>query len=206
MTKHAGIPQNRNNDTGVDVSVVIQRQVPQIQTVSKTVYRSASRSTYKQIVDVPVPHVALQEQIVEVAEIIPQERTSQHTVEPFVGVPVPQIQKQITEVAEIIPQERISEHNVEPFVGVPVLQIQEQSVEVEEIIPQMRISERIVDPTDDVPAPQILEEIVDVVKAGPAVKIVPQERTSAWSREKIVDAPRSTCRGRARFSVSGGNC
>ena len=46
-----------------------------------------SERTITQIVDTSAPQI--QEQIVEVAEVIPQERTSEHTV---VGVPAPQIQ------------------------------------------------------------------------------------------------------------------
>ena len=49
-----------------------------------------------------------------------KERTSECTVEHFVGVPVPQIQERILEVAEIIPQKRIPKRIVGQIDGVPV--------------------------------------------------------------------------------------
>ena len=125
-----------------------------------------SERTITQMVVTSVPQI--QEQIVEVAEILPQERTPEHTVEPLVGVPVPQIQEQILEVAEILPQGRTSEHTV----GVAAPQILEEIVEV---VPQERISARICEQIADMPVPQILERAVEVVKAGPAVKFVPQD-------------------------------
>ena len=55
--------------------------------------------TVAEIVGMPVPQI--QEQIVEVAETIPQERTSEHTVEQIAGVLVPRVQERILEVAEM---------------------------------------------------------------------------------------------------------
>ena len=76
----------------------------------------------------PVPHI--QEQIVEVAQTILQERTFEHTAEQIAGVPVPQIQEQILEVAEITPRRRIPERTVGQIDYVPVPQILNEIVEV----------------------------------------------------------------------------
>ena len=112
----------------------------------------------------------------EVAENIPQERTSEHTVEQIAGVPVPQIQEQILEVAEITPRRRILERIVGQIDDVPVHEIHEQIVEVVKNIPQERISERIAEQTVDVPTPQILEGIVEAISA-PHERV--QQRTVA---------------------------
>ena len=68
------------------------------------------------VFDVPVPQI--REEIVEVFQFSPQERTSERTVEHFVGVP--QIQERILEVAEIIHQKRIPECIVGQIDDVPV--------------------------------------------------------------------------------------
>ena len=62
-----------------------------------------------------VPVIQIQEGIVEVYQLPPQERTSERTVEQImdVSVPVPQIHEQILEVAIVIPQDRISERIIE---------------------------------------------------------------------------------------------
>ena len=68
-------------------------------------------------VDLPVPQI--QEQIMEVAEVIRQGRTFEHTV----GVPVPQILEEIVEVVKavkIVPQERISARICGQIVDMPV--------------------------------------------------------------------------------------
>ena len=58
------------------------------------------------------------------------ERTSECTVEHFVGVPVHQIQERTLEVAKIIPQKRIPERMVGQIDDVPVPQILNEIVEV----------------------------------------------------------------------------
>ena len=64
----------------------------------------------------------IQEQIVEVAKIIPQRRISERIVVKTTDVPVPQI---LTEVAEVVkavntaPQDRISETICEQIVNAP---------------------------------------------------------------------------------------
>ena len=104
--------------------------------------------TVEQIVDMPVPQI--QEQIVEVAEIIPQERTSEHTV----GVPAPLILEEVVEVVKavkIVPQERISAKICEQIVGatVPhavdelVSPFQEETVEVIKLFREERTPKRI---------------------------------------------------------------
>ena len=68
----------------------------------------------------PVPQI--QEQIVEVAEVIPQGRTPEHTV----GVPAPQILEEIVEAVKpvkIVRQERISAKICEQIVDVPAPQV-----------------------------------------------------------------------------------
>ena len=112
---------------------------------------------------------------------VPQERTSEHTVEQIAGVPVPRVQERILEVAEITPQKRIPERIVGQIDDVPVPQIHEQNMEVANTIPQERISERIVEYTRDVPVPQIREQIVEVVKN------IPQEHISERTAEQTVD-------------------
>ena len=154
--------------------------------------------------DVPAPQI--QEEIVEVSLLSPQERTSERTVEQImdVSVPVPQIQEQILEVANVIPQERISERIIEQAHDVPVPQIQEQIPEVAEIIPQRRISERIVEHTRDVPVPQIREHVVEVVKNIPrsASRSVLPNRLSMYrclrSTNKLWKSRRSLRRSASR--------
>ena len=48
------------------------------------------------VIAVPVPQI--QEQIVDVIKVIPEEWMSKRTVQQIVDVPVPQIQEQIVEV------------------------------------------------------------------------------------------------------------
>ena len=86
----------------------------------------------------------------EVVKNIPKERilqrTSECTVEHFVGVPVPQIQERTLEVAEIIPQKRIPERIVGQVDDLPVPQILNEIVEVVKAVktvPQDRISEEV---------------------------------------------------------------
>ena len=64
--------------------------------------------------------------VVEVVQIIPQERIQLRIVELIFDVPVPQVVEEILEVIKVIPQERI----VEQIVDVPVLQVFEEIVEV----------------------------------------------------------------------------
>ena len=70
----------------------------------------------------------------EVVESIPKERmlerTSECTVERFVGVPVPQIQERTLEVAEIMHQKRIPERIVGQIDDLAVPQILKEVVEV----------------------------------------------------------------------------
>ena len=82
----------------------------------------------------------------------PQERTSERTVEHFVGVPVPQIQERILEVAEIIHQKRVPGRIVGQIDDVPVLQILNEVVEVVKAVksvPQERVSDGIGEQIDD---------------------------------------------------------
>ena len=130
----------------------------------------------------------------EVVESIPKERllerTSECTVEHFVGVPVPQIQERTLEVAEIM-EKRIPERTVGQIDDLPVPQILNEVVEVVKAVktvPQERISEGVGEQIVDAPAshtqPQISKEVVEVVKA---VKTVPQERISEGIGEQIDD-------------------
>ena len=136
-----------------------------------------------QAVDVfDVPVLQSKEEIVEVFQFPPQERTSERTVGHFVGVPVPQIQERILEVAEIFHQKRIPVCIVGQIDDVPLPLILNEIVEVEKAVktvPQERISEGIGEQIDDAPVshsqPPILKEVVEVVKA---VKNTPQERIS----------------------------
>ena len=68
--------------------------------------------------------------VVEVVQIIPQERIQQRIVEQIVDVPVPQVVEEILEVIKVIPQERVSERIVEQIVDVPVPQVMEEIVKV----------------------------------------------------------------------------
>ena len=95
------------------------------------------------ITSVPVPQI--QEQIVDVIKVIPQEQMSKRLVEQIVDVPMPQILEQI--------------------VDVPVPQIMEETVEVAKLIPQERLQQRTLGETVNVPVPQIQEQIVGVVEA-----------------------------------------
>ena len=109
------------------------------------------------------PFPRIQEQIVEVAKIIPQRRISERIVVKTTDVPVPQI---LTEVAEVVkavntaPQDRD-----EPF---PPLK--EEIHEVIKLPPMERILERTAEHIVQVPVPQTLKQVAEVVKA------VPQER------------------------------
>ena len=97
------------------------------------------------VVAVPVPQI--QEQIVEVIKVIPQEQMAERIVVQIVDVPMPQIPEQIVdvpvpkimeetvEVAKLIPQERVQQRTLEETVNVPVLQIQQQIVAVEKAVP-----------------------------------------------------------------------
>ena len=113
-------------------------------------------------VDAPVVQTVqaqIQEEIVEMFQVPPQERTSERTVEHFVGVTVPQILNEIVEVVKAVknvPQERISEG----------------------------ICDQIVDALVSHSQPQILKEVAEVVKA---VKNVPQEHISENIGEQIDD-------------------
>ena len=92
-------------------------------------------------------HCPIQEQIVDVIKVIPQEQMAERVVEQIVDVPVPQILEQIVdvpvpqlmeetdEVAKLIAQERIQQHTLEETVNVPLLQIQQQIVEVVKAVP-----------------------------------------------------------------------
>ena len=100
----------------------------------------------------------------EVVESIHQERllerTSECTVEHFVGVPVPQIQERTLEVAEIM-EKRIPERTVGQIDDVPVPQILKEVVEVMKAVknvPQERISAKICE--------QIVDNIVPVDQPG----------------------------------------
>ena len=112
------------------------------------------------------PFPRIQEQIVEVAKIIPQRRISERIVVKTTDVPVPQI---LTEVAEVVkavntaPQDRD-----EPFHP-----LKEEIHEVIKLPLMERILERTAEHIVQVPVPQILKEVAEVVKA---VKNVPQER------------------------------
>ena len=65
--------------------------------------RRISERVVVQFDDVPVPQ--FQEQILEVAEVVLQERTSEHTV----GVPAPQI---LEEIVEVVKADKIFPQNV----------------------------------------------------------------------------------------------
>ena len=60
-----------------------------------------------QVIALGIPHVwiveRIQEQIVVIIKVGPQERVQQRTVEQIGDVPVPQIQEQIEEVVRVIP-------------------------------------------------------------------------------------------------------
>ena len=143
----------------------------------------------------------------EVVESIPKERiserTSECTVEHFVGVPVPQIQERTLEFAEITPQKRIPERIVGQIDDVPVPQILNEIVEVVKAVksvPQERISEKIGEQIDDdiVSVDQPGDQArCDTQACGDAEK-VPQIRTVLKTVEippakfvdRVMDAPR----------------
>ena len=95
------------------------------------------------------------EEIFDVIENIPQQRTPERVPARTVDVPVST--NEIHEVVQITPEERISERTLEQIVDMPVpqileavvevidapvLQFQEELVEVIQLIPQDRIPER----------------------------------------------------------------
>ena len=100
-------------------------------------YPGIQERTVEQIVDIPVPHFL--ENVVEVVQIVPQERVLIRTVEQIVDTPTLQSQDEIVEVIQLILQEGISERILEQIVEVPVPQMEEQIVEVVKIIPPERV-------------------------------------------------------------------
>ena len=73
MTQHAVFPQIQSIDKIIAVPVVIQRQVPQIQMVSKT--------------EGPEPVLPFQEEIEETIKFFPVERISERNGDHIVDVP-----------------------------------------------------------------------------------------------------------------------
>ena len=120
--------------------------------------------------------------------VVPQERISEHIVEPIVvselvGIPQEQISERIAEpivVSELvgIPQERISEHIVEPIdvsvlVGIPLLQTSER-------IPEPFVACELV----GFPHEQTLEQVPEPIVTAELVGF-PQEQTSERIPELI---------------------
>ena len=82
----------------------------------------------------------IMEDIVEVIQLVPQERIQERIVEEIIDVPVPQWIEEMIEVVKLIPQERVENRTAEQIVDVPVPQIQEELVEVIQLVPHERIS------------------------------------------------------------------
>ena len=132
---------------------------------------------------------AIQEQIVEVAETIPQERFSERAVAHNEDASVPQILKEVVEVVKAVktaPQERFPAKICEQIVDTPVPQAVDEpepvpsiQEEIDEVIklfpeehtprriqgvsPQERISERIHDQTVDQPGDQTRRDTADSI-------------------------------------------
>ena len=163
-----------------DVLVVLQRQVPVIQQVLKTVefpqVQYVDEIIEERIVekiDVPVPFV--KEEIIDVVKQIPQERLVEET-----GVPVPRVAEKTVEVPQVqfhdrvvevpvatqrqdvpsMPRERIQECIVEEIIEVAVSRVMEKNIEGVRPIPQERVQSSTVEQSVDALDPQIQMEIV----------------------------------------------
>ena len=152
---------------------IVDVPVPQIVEDAVTIIPKEHISERNFVEDVPVPQI--QEQILEVANVIPPERISERIIEQVHDVPVPQIQEQILEVANVIPPERISERIIE--------QVHDQCLRSRNKFWKSRRSLRrgasrsvSSNALVDVPVPQIREQIVGVVKNIPHQRI--SERTA----------------------------
>ena len=82
------------------------------------------------------------EELLEVIQLIRQERTQKHTVEET-EFAVPQVMKETIEAVKHVPQERVQSDTGEQIVAVPVPQIREETGQVIQRIPQDRIADRI---------------------------------------------------------------
>ena len=184
VQKTVEVPQVQYIDKIADAPVVMQGQVPTIQTVQKIV-EVLQVQFIDRVLDVPVvtqrreipskPQGKIHERIVEeiievsvsrvmekiilVVKHIPQERVQNGTEEQIVDVPVPQCRKETGEVIQLFPQDRISDRIVDQIVGhAPVQQIREQIGEVMKLIPQKSVQSNTVEYIVDEPVPQITQE------------------------------------------------
>ena len=69
------------------------------------------------VVAMPVPEIM--EEIVEITQLVPQQRILERIVE-MTDVPIPSVREEIVEVADHWPQERVQNHTEEHIVDVPV--------------------------------------------------------------------------------------
>ena len=110
--------------------------------------------------------------VVEVVQIVPQERIQLRIVRQISDVPVPQVVEEILLVIKVIPQVRVSERIVEQIFDVPVLQVLRKSVS------------------------QVVEEILEVFK------VIPQELVSEFIVEQVAMCPfRKSWRYSLRLSI-----
>ena len=121
-----------------------------------------------------VPVHQIKEDVVDVAQFIPQERM-QFTEEKIVGVTVPQFKEDTVEVTRPAPLARIA--------AVPVPQIMKEIVDVIQLVPFERMHERVGEHIGSEPVPQIMIGIV----AG--VQHVPRERVQNRVVEQIGSEP-----------------
>ena len=122
-------------------------------------------------------------EIVDVIQLVPQERIQERIVEETFDVPVPHLMEEIVAGMKHVPQERVQNGTVDQIVAVAVPRTREETGRVIQLTPQDRISGRIGEQTFDVPIPQIRKEI------GERIQLILQGWISDCLTEQIVDAP-----------------
>ena len=147
-----------------DVPVVLQRQVPVIRKVQKTV---------------GVPQVQCVDEIIDVPVVMQRQILTSQSVQQTVELSQVQLLERVEDVPVVMqrqaPQERIQERIVEET-DVPVSRVTEKIIEGMKPIPQEHVRKYTVEQTVDVPVPQFLE------KCGERIQLIPQDPTASLSQ------------------------
>ena len=132
--------------------------------IPKRLKIEAQPNSFVKIVDVPVP--GIMEEILELIQLVPQERIPERIVEEISDVPVPEVMEKTVEVGKHSRQEGMQSYTVEQIVGAPFPQTQKEIREVTQLIPQERISDRFVEQTAYIPRPRKFRRRKSVSSAG----------------------------------------
>ena len=193
-----------------NVPVVLQRQVPVIQQVLKTVevpqVQYVDEIIEERIVekiDVPVPHV--KGEIIGVVKQIPQERLVEETgvrvprvAEKTVEVPQVQFHDRVVEVLVVtqrqdvpsMPRERIQECIVEEIIEVAESRVMEKNIEGVRPIPQERVqTSTVAQKTAEIPQVQFIDSVVDasVVQQRQVPTAQTVQKTTQNPRARFLD-------------------